>query len=63
MEEPDAGHAPTSPYAAAKAAASLYAGFFRAAYGTPVVTARIFMVYGPGQRDVSKVVPSVRKPV
>ena len=59
MEEPDlaAGEAPGSPYAAAKAAQSLYARFFRALYGAPVVTARIFMVYGPGQRDLSKVVP------
>lgn len=59
MEEPDlaAGEAPGSPYAAAKAAQALYARFFRALYGTPVVTARIFMVYGPGQRDLQKVVP------
>lgn len=59
MEEPDlgSGEAPGSPYAAAKAAQALYARFFRALYGTPVVVARIFMVYGPGQRDVAKVVP------
>ena len=59
MEEPDlaAGEVPGSPYAAAKAAQSLYARFFRALYATPVVTARIFMVYGPGQRDLAKVVP------
>ena len=58
MEEPEPGSPPPSPYAAAKAAASVYAGFFHAAYATPVVTARIFMVYGPGQLDVSKLVPS-----
>lgn len=59
MEEPDvaAGEAPGSPYAVAKGAASLYARFFRALYGTPVVSARIFMVYGPGQQDTQKVVP------
>ena len=59
MEEPDldAGEAPGSPYAVAKAAATLYARFFRSLYGTPVVTARVFMVYGPGQVDHSKVVP------
>jgi nucleoside-diphosphate-sugar epimerase len=59
MEEPDlaAGEAPSSPYSAAKGASSLYAAFFRALYGTPVVTARIFMVYGPGQRDESKLIP------
>lgn len=59
MEEPDvaAGEAPSSPYAVAKGAASLYARFFHALYGTPVVSARIFMVYGPGQLDRKKVVP------
>ncbi len=59
MEEPDvaAGEAPGSPYAVAKGAASLYARFFRALYETPVVSARIFMVYGPGQLDRTKVVP------
>ena len=59
MEEPDvaAGESPGSPYAVAKGAASLYARFFRALYATPVVSARIFMVYGPGQRDTQKVVP------
>lgn len=59
MEEPDlaAGEAPGSPYAVAKAAATLYARFFRSLYGTPVVSARVFMVYGPGQVDHTKVVP------
>jgi len=58
MEEPEAGAAAPSPYAAAKGAAGIYARFFHAAYGTPVVTARVFMAYGPAQRDVSKVVPA-----
>lgn len=59
MEEPDlaAGEPPSSPYAAAKASAALYARFFHALYRTPVVTARIFMTYGPDQPDASKVVP------
>ncbi len=59
MEEPDlaAGEPASSPYSAAKGAAALYAAFFRALYSTPVVSARIFMVYGPGQADESKVVP------
>ncbi|MEO7793175.1 MAG: NAD(P)-dependent oxidoreductase [Thermoanaerobaculia bacterium] len=59
MEEPDrtAIEAPGSPYAVAKAAATLYARFFRSLYGTPVVMARIFMAYGPGQFDHNKVVP------
>jgi len=58
MEEPEGDEPPSSPYAAAKAAASGYARMFHALYGLPVVTARIFMVYGPGQRDRSKVVPA-----
>lgn len=51
--------APASPYAAAKAAAASYARMFRKLYGTPVVLARLFMVYGPGQQDVKKLVPYV----
>lgn len=59
MEEPERNsiEAPGSPYAVAKAAATLYARFFQSLYGTPVVTARIFMIYGPGQVDHTKVVP------
>jgi UDP-glucose 4-epimerase len=48
-----------SPYAAAKRAASEYARFFRSAYGLSVVSARIGMAYGPGQRDATKLVPYV----
>lgn len=50
---------PASPYAAAKGAASSYASMFHSLYGTPVVTARLFMVYGPGQGDHTKLVPYV----
>lgn len=50
---------PASPYAAAKSAASAYARMFQALYGTPVVTARLFMVYGPDQKDHAKLVPYV----
>ena len=50
---------PVSPYAAAKSAASTYAGMFHALYNTPVVTARLFMVYGPDQKDHKKLVPYV----
>ena len=62
LEEPDPGEAlatPSSPYAAAKAAASSYARMFHALYGTPVVLARLFMVYGPDQRDLRKLIPYV----
>ena len=50
---------PVSPYAAAKSAASSYARMFHALYGSPVVTARLFMVYGPAQQDRAKLVPYV----
>lgn len=63
LEEPDemdsAVAVPGSPYAAAKWAASGYARMFHALYQTPVAIARLFMVYGPGQRDLRKLVPYV----
>jgi nucleoside-diphosphate-sugar epimerase len=55
--EPDA--APSSPYAAAKHAASAYGKMFHELFGLPVVMLRVFMVYGPGQGDLRKLVPSV----
>lgn len=54
-EEPDDG-VPSSPYAAAKAAASLYENMFNSIYGLPVVIARLFMTYGPRQRT-TKLLP------
>lgn len=62
LEEPEPDEpltAPSSPYAAAKAAASAYGRMFAALYDLPVVMARLFMVYGPGQRDVKKLIPYV----
>ena len=50
---------PTSPYAASKWAATGYARMFNSLYGTRSVTARIFMVYGPGQAELQKLVPYV----
>jgi len=50
---------PSSPYAAAKIAASNYARMFYKLYNTPVCMASLYMVYGPGQRDLSKLVPYV----
>ncbi len=50
---------PSSPYAAAKNAASNYARLFHKLYGTPVCMASLYMVYGPGQTDHSKLVPYV----
>lgn len=60
LEEPEPGEplaVPSSPYAAAKMAASAYARMFHALYGTPVVLVRLFMVYGPAQRDLRKLIP------
>jgi UDP-glucose 4-epimerase len=54
LEEPDGDQAsatPSSPYAAAKWASSQYARMCYELYQLPVVTARIFMVYGPGQNS------------
>jgi nucleoside-diphosphate-sugar epimerase len=62
MEEPAAHsrHAvAASPYAIAKWAATGYARMFHALYGLPAVVLRIFMVYGPGQRDRAKLIPYV----
>jgi UDP-glucose 4-epimerase len=48
---------PAAPYAAAKWASSGYARMFHALYRTPIVIARVFMVYGPAQIDLTKLVP------
>jgi nucleoside-diphosphate-sugar epimerase len=59
LEESDAaGAAVSSPYAMSKWAARGYARLFHELWGTPVVTARLFMLYGPGQRDEKKLIPS-----
>ena len=56
---PPSFHAvPSSPYAAAKWAASGYGRMFHTLYGTPVVVAVPFMTFGPRQ-DPGKLVPSV----
>ena len=50
---------PSAPYAAAKWASSGYARMFHALYQLPVVIARVFMVYGPRQNDLTKLIPYV----
>lgn len=47
---------PSSPYAAAKAAASLYAKMFHRLYNLPLVLVRPYMVYGPRQ-EKTKLLP------
>lgn len=55
--DPSGMPTPTSPYAAAKWASAAYGRMFRALYSLPIATARVFMVYGPGQQDDTKLVP------
>jgi UDP-glucose 4-epimerase len=62
LEEPPPDAAwpvPASPYAAAKLGAGAYARMCHALYGTRVVWLRLFMVYGPAQPDVRKLIPYV----
>jgi nucleoside-diphosphate-sugar epimerase len=60
MEEPDlVAEAPASPYAASKAAAHLFASLYGVLSDLEVVHLQMFMVYGPGQRDETKLVPYV----
>jgi len=62
LAEPEPGNGesfPAAPYAAAKWASSGYARMFHALYQTPVVIARVFMVYGPAQKDLTKLIPYV----
>jgi UDP-glucose 4-epimerase len=62
MDEPDdAGvddPVPASPYATAKWASVAYGRMFHRVYRTPVVIARTYMTYGPGQ-GTTKLVPHV----
>ena len=62
QDEPLPGNSegvPCSPYAVTKWASSAYARMFHALYRLPVVILRIFMVYGPAQRDTQKLMPYV----
>ena len=62
LEEPEKSDdfiTPSSPYAAAKFASSAYGRMFHALYQAPVAIARLFMVYGPAQKDLNKLIPYV----
>jgi UDP-glucose 4-epimerase len=62
FEEPDpANPIPCSPYAAAKSCSSNYAQMFHSLYQLPIVTAKIYMVYGPRQTDHAKLIPYVTR--
>ena len=52
------GECPNSPYAAAKSAASMYSRLFQTLYNLPIVIARTFVAYGPGQPS-DKLIPYV----
>lgn len=51
---------PFSAYAASKVAAWAYGRMFWRAYGLPVVTTRLFQVYGPGQPASSLIPAGIR---
>jgi nucleoside-diphosphate-sugar epimerase len=60
LEEPrDGDPSPSSPYAVAKWAATAYARMFHRLWNVPSTVLRVGMVYGPGQRDTTKLVPYV----
>ena len=49
---------PNSPYAAAKWASTMYSRLFQQVYNLPIVIARTFVAYGPGQAP-DKLIPYV----
>lgn len=55
----DSTATPSSPYAMTKWASTHYGRMFVDLWGVPVTTLRIAMVYGPGQRDIGKLIPYV----
>jgi UDP-glucose 4-epimerase len=62
LEEPDPGNPEAvacSPYAVAKWAGGAYARMFYELYRLPTVVLRLFMVYGPAQKDLRKLIPYV----
>ena len=48
-----------SPYALSKWISTAYAQMFTTLYDLPTICMRVFMVYGPGQRDSRKLIPHV----
>ena len=59
LEEPEPGDAASSPYALSKFAAREYGALLQELVALPVVVLRVFMVYGPKQSEVQKLVPYV----
>jgi len=48
-----------SPYVVAKWGASVYGQMFHLLYQLPIVHLRLHMTYGPGQKDIKKLIPHV----
>lgn len=59
LEEAEPGEPTSSPYALSKSAARAYGELLQALVALPVVVLRVFMVYGPKQMDLRKLVPYV----
>ncbi len=59
LEEPETGKTASSPYAAAHVGIHAYARMFHEIFAAPAVVARMFMVYGPGQEAMQKLIPYV----
>lgn len=61
LEEPSSTTSPipSSPYAAAKWASHAYGRMFYHLYQLPIVEARLFLVYGPAQKELYKLIPYV----
>jgi len=60
LQEPtQAEEVPCSPYATSKWAGNAYARMFNDLFGLEAVIVRLFMVYGPGQNDHTKLIPYV----
>ncbi len=60
LEEPQPDNnwsIPSSPYAASKLAANAYGRMYHSLYDLPIAILRLFMVYGPEQRDEKKLIP------
>jgi UDP-glucose 4-epimerase len=61
MMEPEGDEPPSSVYAAAKGAQSAYARMFHALHGLDAVVARMFLVYGPDERNHERLLPYVTR--
>lgn len=60
-EPTGAEEAPSSPYAASKWAANAYVRMYGDLFDLETAIVRLFMVYGPGQNDGTKLVPYVTR--